>query len=341
MVCCSSMDRMQFSRVACVVPVLLGFLLSCYHHSTSPLGDPGPDIGSVQLAVQRTWDPAPAGCAKQGAAAPRTTDCSALLRRVVFSLTTIPARIDHVKPVLEAILMHQSRPPDAVYLSVGPAGVLPAWLASLEASTGSSKILRVLQHDRDPGPGLKLLGAVHEELMAGRPETLIVYGDDDIVYGKDIIRLHAEEQHRLCRSSGGQPAALGPRRINAGSRRPIPVLEAGGSISVPAAAVPCGAFAIGDAPEACKFSDDYFLAREMGLGGLRLEQLHECHMDWASGGMDSRCLRQRLPHVEAIDALSRMTLNRDGSVKDRSRGDWRTQLERYKTCERLLLEPGR
>jgi len=235
--------------------------------------------------------------------------------------------------------MHQSRPPDAVYLSVGPVGVLPEWLSSLQTQAGSSK-LRVLQYDHDPGPGLKLLGGLREELMAGRPDTLIVYGDDDIVYGKDLIRLHAEEQHKLCRASSGLPTAMGPRLINAGSHQPIAVLEAAGSVSVPAAAVPCGTFAIGNSPAACKFSDDYFLAREMGLSGLRLEQLHECHMNWSSGDMDMRCLQNALPDIEAINALSKMRLRGDGSVKDRSTGDWRTQLERYSTCERLL-EPGR
>ena len=41
-------------------------------------------------------------------------------------------------------------------------------------------VLRILRHEEDPGPGLKLLGAVREELAAGRGDTLVIYGDDDI-----------------------------------------------------------------------------------------------------------------------------------------------------------------
>lgn len=272
-----------------------------------------------------------------GAQVPRVEDCKSLLERVVFSLTTIPARIEYIKPVLDAVVSEQTRPPDAVYLSLGPdITALPKWLESYDERSSVKGVLRVLRHAHDPGPGLKLLGGLQAELAAGHRGALVIYGDDDIVYGRDIIRLHSQLQHDHCVTSGGRPTALGPRKISGGSENPIPVLEAGGTISVPAASVPCAAFAIGTAPEPCKFSDDYFLARALGGDGVELRHLEECHMDWSTGSMHTRCLRDRLPHVEAIGALSRMTLHVNGSVRDRSSGDWRTQLRRYALCEELL-----
>jgi len=259
----------------------------------------------------------------------------------VFSLTTIPARIGHIRPTLEALLDSQRRQLDTVYLSIGPGvAALPPWLQQRVAGrdVDSGIRLQVLRHEHDPGPGLKLLGAARAEREANRGDTLIIYGDDDVIYGQDLVQMHIDEHRKQCQAAGHQPRAFGARFIRAGSPD-IPVLEATGAISVFARDVPAGAHRIGEAPDACRFSDDFFLAYAFLQAGVKLEPLRACEMDWNSGEMSYRCVRSKLQHVETLEPLSRMRVDANGKKVHGASGfsgDWRTQLDRYKLCQELL-----
>eukprot|EP00930_Biecheleria_cincta_P058017 TRINITY_DN43881_c0_g1_i1.p1 TRINITY_DN43881_c0_g1~~TRINITY_DN43881_c0_g1_i1.p1 ORF type:complete len:410 (+),score=61.69 TRINITY_DN43881_c0_g1_i1:118-1347(+) len=289
-----------------------------------------------RLASFVKWVPEsgpPSGCA--GHTKSKAVLCKNNTGRIVFSMTTTPSRIMHIKPALDSVLIRQSRTPDTVYLSVGPKITdLPTWLQGYENQYSGNGQLRVLRHASDLGPGLKLLGAAREELVLGHADSLIIYGDDDTEYGHDIVQIHLKRNKCM---AGRPERAFGPRRIRAGQPE-IQVLEATGSISVRAGAVPCVAFSIGKAADACKFSDDYYLARALGRAGLELSLLEECNMNWNTGSMSARCVRQKLVKVETIEPLSSLTLNALGKVKDRNSGDWRTQLDRYLVCERSLRE---
>lgn len=263
-----------------------------------------------------------------------TGACQKKWDRVVFSFTTIKDRIDAIKPALDSVVTGQSRTPDAVYLSIGPeVKKLPDWLKKYDRSVKKKGVLKVLRQAKDIGPALKMLGAAREELAAGRNNTLIIYGDDDTVYGSDIVQMHMTAQN----CSSKHDMAVGPRRIKAG-RPEIPVLEAAGSISIRAGAVPCSAFSVGDTVDACRFSDDYFLARTFRKAGIEMSWLAECQMNWETGTMSDRCLRKKLSKVEAINPLSSLMLDDKGKQKDRTSGDWHTQLERYSICEASLRD---
>lgn len=249
-------------------------------------------------------------------------------------MTTTARRVDHIRPAVDAILSGQTRPPDAVYLSVGPEVSVPAWMRDYSdgnSSFGQPK-LRILRQARDPGPGLKLIGAAAEENKAGRGHALIVYGDDDQVYGRDLLKLHSERAH--C-DEFGHEWSFGARKIEAGSPT-IPVLEATGGISVRAAAVPEAAFKIGDMPDVCKLSDDFYLAHAFKEAGVRLELLDECAIDWSTGLMPERCLQRGLPAVGTIDPLSSIAVDKEGNTANRRDGNWRDQLKRYVLCQRAL-----
>jgi len=252
--------------------------------------------------------------------------------RVVFSMTTTAHRIDHIKPALDAIISGQTRPPDAVYLSIGPEVTVPSWMGSYADNSSDGSRLQILRQSRDPGPGLKLIGAAIEENNAGRGDTVIVYGDDDQVYGSDLLKIHSERAHR---DGTGREQAFGARKISAG-RPEIPVLEATGSISIRASAVPSAAFKIGSTPDACKFSDDFYFANAFKKAGVELRLLDECAMDWNRMRMPQRCLQRELQAVKTIHPLSSMVLDEDGKESNRKAGDWRSQLARYALCQQAL-----
>lgn len=252
-------------------------------------------------------------------------------KRVVFSLTTTALRLPRIKPALDSVISEQAKRPDAVYLSVGPeVKDLPEWLETDMREGPGRGVLKVLRHPRDLGPGMKLLGGLREELAAGHNYSLVVWGDDDQIYGPNLLELHAE-RHRCL--SGGQRKAFGGRAINAG-KPSISILEATGGISMYAGHVPEEAFKIAESPDVCKYSDDYFFARALNSSGVQLEVMKECDMNWATGRMSSRCVRKGLSDVAHTHALSDLQLGKHGKS---FHGDWRSQLRRYEECGQALV----
>jgi len=247
-------------------------------------------------------------------------------KRVVFSLTTTARRLPRIKPALDSVVSEQSKRPDAVYLSVGPeVKELPEWLQKDMRQGPGRGVLKVLRHPQDLGPGMKLLGGLREELAGGHNDTLIVYGDDDQLYGPNLLELHVE-RHRCMPAA--QRKAFGARAIPAG--KPLMfILEATGGISVQAGHVPEEAFKIGESPDQCRFSDDYFFARALIKAGVQLEVMDECEMNWGTGKMSPRCLHGGLADVAHTNALSDLQLGRHGKSFS---GDWRSQLRRYEEC---------
>lgn len=82
--------------------------------------------------------------------------------RVIISLSTIPARIHNIRPVLEAF-HRQTQPPDAVVLAIPRCSFkerrtyepLPRFLTD-----GSFPLLHILWADYDWGPATKVRSAV-------------------------------------------------------------------------------------------------------------------------------------------------------------------------------------
>ena len=140
------------------------------------------------------------------------------ITRVVFSLTTIPKRVGLLKPQLDNLVENQTRPADAVYLAVGPEiTALPAWLDLYDTTSRRPGVLRVLRMAADYGPASKLLACLVEGGERGRPGTLVVYGDDDIMYPATLLAHHLSA-HRAALAAGGGSVrvAFGSRRISIG-----------------------------------------------------------------------------------------------------------------------------
>ncbi|TPX41615.1 hypothetical protein SeLEV6574_g06003 [Synchytrium endobioticum] len=119
--------------------------------------------------------------------------------RVVLSLTSFPNRLETIGDTIKS-LMEQSRPADAVYLTVPnevkrldgiPHQTIPPIVEELKQKYGKSL---VVQRTEDYGPATKLLGA----LLAERdPDTIVITVDDDVSYHPDTVLGLVEIMHKF------------------------------------------------------------------------------------------------------------------------------------------------
>eukprot|EP00939_MAST-03C_sp_MAST-3C-sp1_P003847 g3847.t1 len=237
---------------------------------------------------------------------------TSLPERIVFSLTTTRERIGLIEEVLERIVDLQN-PIRAhrVYLSVAKDVPIPMWLSEYEVSHEST--FKVLKMEKDYGPAAKILAAVREG-QETLENTVIVFGDDDILLPPNLISMHwnahAEKAKgdllRLKTPSFSPPAAFGTRRITVDSEfgvdPPEDILEATGTISVRASYLLQDerVFEVANAPDACRLSDDYWVSTFLKRAGVRLELLPTCVYDFSSGRWPPRTCGEpfeAVPHI--------------------------------------------
>lgn len=113
--------------------------------------------------------------------------------RVVVSLTTIPDRIDRIRPTLHSLL-DQTRRPDAIVLNLPEHArrerrhyVIPPWLEALDA-------VERVGCGEDRGPATKLLPTLERETS---PDTRIIVLDDDQVYPRTLVETLVAWSDRL------------------------------------------------------------------------------------------------------------------------------------------------
>jgi Glycosyl transferase family 2 len=133
-------------------------------------------------------------------------------RRVIAALSTLPSRINNVRPTIRSLL-RQTRPPDEIVLAIPEFSVreqrpyeLPEYLSRLPR-------MRLLRCGKDWGPATKFIPIIREELAAGRGDTLIMVVDDDRVYPRDVLAtyLHYHTQLRdaaICIRGAAMPRTL-------------------------------------------------------------------------------------------------------------------------------------
>jgi Glycosyl transferase family 2 len=133
-------------------------------------------------------------------------------RRVIASLSTLPGRINNLRPTIWSLL-RQTRAPDEIVLAVPEFSLreqrayeLPEYLSRLPR-------IRLLPCRRDWGPATKFIPIIREELAAGRGDTLIMVVDDDRVYPRDALAtyLHYHTQMpdaAICIRGAAMPRTL-------------------------------------------------------------------------------------------------------------------------------------
>src|SRR5947207_5798980 len=133
-------------------------------------------------------------------------------RRVIASLSTVPDRINNLSPTIRSLLK-QTRPPDEIVLAIPEFSVreqrpyvVPKYISRLPR-------VRVLHCAEDWGPATKFIGAIQDELAAGRENSLIMVVDDDRLYPRDALEtyLYYSEQlpnAALCFRGAAMPSTL-------------------------------------------------------------------------------------------------------------------------------------
>ena len=191
-------------------------------------------------------------------------------RRVIASLTTVPGRINNLRPTIRSLLK-QTRPPDEIVLAIPEFSireqrpyVVPEYLLRLPR-------LRVLHCHKDWGPATKFIPIVREELAAGRGDTLIMVVDDDRVYPRDALEtyLHYHAQlleAALCFRDAAMPRTLDwrdARMIRARELRqpePAAVMTGCGSYLIQPRFFDESLWDYSKAPQAAFFMDDIWIS---------------------------------------------------------------------------------
>jgi len=133
-------------------------------------------------------------------------------RRVIASLSTVPDRINNLRPAIRSLLK-QTRPPDEIVLSIPEFSIREQQPYAVPEYVSRLPRLRVLHCRRDWGPATKFIPIVREELAEGRGNTLIMVVDDDRIYPRDALEtyLHYNEQlpdAALCFRGAAMPPNL-------------------------------------------------------------------------------------------------------------------------------------
>src|SRR5438874_5443291 len=133
-------------------------------------------------------------------------------QRVIASLSTVPGRINNLRPTIRSLLK-QTRPPDEIVLAIPEFSVrerrpyvVPKYISRLPR-------VRVLRCREDYGPATKFIAAIQDELAAGRENTLIMVVDDDRLYPRDALEtyLHFNNQFpdaAFCFRGAAMPSTL-------------------------------------------------------------------------------------------------------------------------------------
>ena len=132
--------------------------------------------------------------------------------RVIVSLSTVPDRINNLRPTIRSLLK-QTRPPDEIVLAIPEFSIREQRPYAVPEYVSRLPRLRVLHCRRDWGPATKFIPIVREELAAGRGNTLIMVMDDDRIYPRDALEtyLHYNEQlpdAALCFRGAAMPQNL-------------------------------------------------------------------------------------------------------------------------------------
>jgi hypothetical protein len=202
--------------------------------------------------------------------APRTTAPRA--ERIVVSLSTIPSRTAHLRPVLHSLL-DQTEPADRIVLALpqfsAREGRAYPPVAALDLPAG----IEVLACD-DLGPATKLLPA-----LAAEPAAAIVVVDDDVVYPRDFIAtlLAAHRQqpaaavgYRGVRLKAGTPFVDLEHRFGSAVAAPTPVDVLFGTWGylIPPGALDGAVHDLVAHPEHLRWVDDIWISGHLARRGV-------------------------------------------------------------------------
>lgn len=205
-------------------------------------------------------------------------------RSPIVSMTTVPSRIDQIKPTLVSLL-RQSLPPKEIHINIGQdyferkGKSVPDFLKSLS-------IVKVCYTPIDRGPCTKFIPTL--ERLQGKDELIVVV-DDDMYYAPDLLEVLV---------SADQDPQMNPNRLAVfcinglllpkdlrGENRPSDKAIKSGTKRV-AIVEGCGGYTLRPehvslkdllntegAPERCFFNDDFWLSGFLSRNGIAKIQI--------------------------------------------------------------------
>jgi hypothetical protein len=200
-------------------------------------------------------------------------------RRVIASLSTVPDRIGNLGPTIRSLLK-QTRPPDEIVLAIPEFSVrerrpyvVPKYILRLPR-------VRILHCPEDWGPATKFIGAIQDELAAGRENTLIMVVDDDRLYPRDALEtyLYYSEQlpnAALCFRGAAMPSTLDwddAKMIygrNLREPRPVAVITGCGSYIVRPRFFDQSLWDYSGAPSVAFYIDDIWISAWLSRRGVK------------------------------------------------------------------------
>src|SRR5215472_12840891 len=200
-------------------------------------------------------------------------------RRVIASLSTVPDRINNLKPTIRSLLK-QTRPPDEIVLAIPEFSirerrpyVVPKYISRLPR-------VRVLRCREDWGPSTKFIAAIQDELAAGRENTLIMVVDDDRLYPRDALEtyLYYSDQlpnAALCFRGAAMPSTLDwddAKMIHAKDLReprPVAVITGCGSYLVQPRFFDQSLWDYSKAPSIAFYIDDIWISAWLSRRGVK------------------------------------------------------------------------
>src|SRR5437867_844626 len=208
-------------------------------------------------------------------AANRTFDT----RRVIAALSTVPDRIDNLRPTIRSLL-NQTRPPDEIVLAIPEFSirekrpyVVPEYLLRLPR-------VRILHCVQDWGPATKFIPAVREELAARRESSLIMVVDDDRIYPRNALETYLYYSKQLpdaalCFRGAAMPRSLDwrdARMIRASELRepkPAAVITGCGSYFIQPRFFDESLWDYSKAPDGAFYMDDIWISGWLSRGGVK------------------------------------------------------------------------
>ncbi|HEU0274405.1 MAG TPA: glycosyltransferase [Candidatus Udaeobacter sp.] len=134
-------------------------------------------------------------------------------RRVIVSLSTVPDRVDNLRPTIDSLLK-QTRLPDEIVLAIPEFSIreqrpyiVPEYISRLPR-------VRILRCSMDWGPATKFIPAIQDELVTGRENTLIMVVDDDRIYPRDALETYLFYSRQLPNAALCFRGAAMPRTLD-------------------------------------------------------------------------------------------------------------------------------
>lgn len=203
---------------------------------------------------------------------------------VTLTLTTVPWRIDQIKPTLVSLLK-QSFPPKEIHINIGrdlfaaKGKDIPSFLKDL-------KVVKVFEVDHDLGPATKVIPTLQR--FDGTDQLIIVV-DDDMYYAPNLVEklVAADSRPQLNlskRTSFCINGLLLPRDLLSRSRPSDKEIKSG--VKRVAIVEGCGGYTVrpsyfnlsdlmdtSRAPERCLYDDDFWISGHLSRNNIAKFQI--------------------------------------------------------------------